>query len=365
MRKNYLDNIRWCTIILVVFFHVFFFFNNIGTTAIFQGLGEYQPNDPMTFGGIYQYAVYPWFMTLLFVVAGAAAYFALQTKTVKEFLKGRRQKLLVPSTLGVLVFGWIPGSIVSTASAGEALKDAPAFVKYIVYALSGIGALWFCQTLFVISVVLILVRKIVIAIQKEERKNIEKKSTVYLILTAVFFLFWGSSKLLNTPVVESYRFGIYTVAFLLGYYVFSQDIVIEVLKKWRFVTAVAAVVSGGYFIVRAYGTYYGKAVLLSTWYANLFTYFMVLAVFGLFAFYGNQRTKVTAWLGSISFSVYVLHIPVILLALALLQNVALPVWLQYILLTVIVYIVTPAAGWLIKKIPVVRYLILGIRKNKD
>lgn len=60
-----------------------------------------------------------------------------------------------------------------------------------------------------------------------------------------------------------------------------------------------------------------------------------------------------------------LHIPVILLALALLQNVALPVWLQYILLTVIVYIVTPAAGWLIKKIPVVRYLILGIRKNKD
>ena len=67
MRKNYLDNIRWCTIILVVFFHVFFFFNNIGTTAIFQGLGEYQPNDPMCFGGIYQYAVYPWFMTLFVI----------------------------------------------------------------------------------------------------------------------------------------------------------------------------------------------------------------------------------------------------------------------------------------------------------
>lgn len=38
MRKNYLDNIRWCTIILVVFFHVFFFFNNIGTTPIFSGV---------------------------------------------------------------------------------------------------------------------------------------------------------------------------------------------------------------------------------------------------------------------------------------------------------------------------------------
>ena len=78
MRKIYLDNIRWCTIILVVFFHVFFFFNNIGITAIFEGLPEYHHGDGMTFAGVYQYAVYPWFMTLLFVVAGVAAYHTLQ-----------------------------------------------------------------------------------------------------------------------------------------------------------------------------------------------------------------------------------------------------------------------------------------------
>ena len=60
MRKIYLDNIRWCTIILVVFFHVFFFFNNIGITAMFEGLLEYHQGDGMTFAGVYQYAVYPW-----------------------------------------------------------------------------------------------------------------------------------------------------------------------------------------------------------------------------------------------------------------------------------------------------------------
>lgn len=84
MRKIYLDNIRWCTIILVVFFHVFFFFNNIGITAIFEGLPEYHHGDGMTFAGVYQYAVYPWFMTLLFVVAGVAAYHTLQHKTAKQ-----------------------------------------------------------------------------------------------------------------------------------------------------------------------------------------------------------------------------------------------------------------------------------------
>lgn len=94
-----------------------------------------------------------------------------------------------------------------------------------------IGAQWFSQMLFVISLLLLLVRKVVLAVQKEERKSIQKESSVYVWMLVMFFLLWGASKLLNTPVVESYRFGIYTVAFLLGYYVFSQDIVIEVLNK--------------------------------------------------------------------------------------------------------------------------------------
>lgn len=182
MRKIYLDNIRWCTIILVVFFHVFFFFNNIGITAIFEGLLEYHQGDGMTFAGVYQYAVYPWFMTLLFVVAGVAAYHTLQHKTAKQFISGRRNKLLVPSTLGVLVFGFISGSIVVNASGAEGLQAAPGFVKYIVYTLSGIGAQWFSQMLFVISLLLLLVRKVVLAVQKEERKSIQKESSVYVWL---------------------------------------------------------------------------------------------------------------------------------------------------------------------------------------
>lgn len=361
MRKNYLDNIRWCTIVLVVFFHVFFFFNNVGIPAIFSGVPEYHQGDGITFAGIYQYAVYPWFMTLLFVVAGVAAYHTLQHKTVKQFLSDRKNKLLVPSTLGVLVFGFIPGSIVVNASGAEGLQVAPGFVKYIVYTLSGIGAQWFSQVLFVISLLCLLIRKIVFAVQKEERNSIPKESIVYVLTVVMFFLLWGASKLLNTPVVESYRFGIYTAAFLLGYYVFSQDIVIEVLKKWRFVTTLAAVVSGVYFIYRAYGIYYGHSSLLSTWYANLFTYCMILAVFGMFAAYGDKKNVVTEWLGKISFPVYILHIPVMLIVLSLLQKTALSVGAQCVILTFAAYLITPLAAVLIKRIPIVRYLILGIK----
>ncbi|MQN01315.1 MAG: acyltransferase [bacterium LCO1.1] len=360
MRKIYLDNIRWCTIILVVFFHVFFFFNNIGVTAIFEGLSEYNQGDGMTL---------PEFISMqcsmvydVAVRSGRCCSLSyLQHKAAKQFIAGRRNKLLVPSTLGVLVFGFIPGSIVAGASAGAKLQAAPGFVKYIVYTLSGIGAQWFSQMLFVISLLLLLVRKVVLAVQKEERKSIQKESSVYVLLVVMFFLLWGASKLLNTPVVESYRFGIYTVAFLLGYYVFSQDIVIEVLKKWRFVSTLTAVVSGVYFIYRAYGIYYGHSSLLSTWYANLFTYCMILAIFGMFAAYGDKKNAVTEWLGKISFPVYILHIPVILIALSLLQKSDLSVGAQYVIVAFAAYLLTPLAALLIEKIPVVRYLILGIR----
>lgn len=215
--------------------------------------------------------------------------------------------------------------------------------------------------LFVISLLLLLVRKVVLAVQKEERKSIQKESSVYVLIVIMFFLLWGASKLLNTPIVESYRFGIYTVAFLLGYYVFSQDIVIEMLKKWRFVSTLVAVVSGVYFIYRAYGIYYGHSSLLSTWYANLFTYCMILAIFGMFATYGDKKNAVTEWLGKISFPVYILHIPVILIALSLLQKTELSIGVQYVIVAFAAYLFTLLAAVLIEKIPVVRYLILGIR----
>ena len=50
MRKHYLDNIRFLTIFFVVIFHVYFYYNNIGTEAMFAGLKPYE--GAVTFAGI-------------------------------------------------------------------------------------------------------------------------------------------------------------------------------------------------------------------------------------------------------------------------------------------------------------------------
>ena len=62
MRKTYLDNIRWITVVLVVIYHVIYIFNGITVHGIIGPFSKSQPQDA------YQYIVYPWFMLLLFVV---------------------------------------------------------------------------------------------------------------------------------------------------------------------------------------------------------------------------------------------------------------------------------------------------------
>ena len=52
---------------------------------------------------------------------------------------------------------------------------------------------------------------------------------VLLCLTPVI---WGAAQILNTPVIVVYRFGIYGTGFLLGYFIFSHDAVMERLEKW-------------------------------------------------------------------------------------------------------------------------------------
>ena len=159
MRKCYLDNIRWITVVIVVIYHVFYMYNAEG---VLGGIGQItkltvQPYD------IFMYLVYPWFMPVLFLVAGISSRLYLDKHTNKEFIKSRTTKLLVPSTIGLFVFQFIQGYVCMHLSAGAAelvSMGVPKFVIYLIMVASGSGVLWFVHLLWIYSVVLVLARKI-------------------------------------------------------------------------------------------------------------------------------------------------------------------------------------------------------------
>lgn len=356
MRKSYIDNLRWVTVVLVVFYHVFYMYNAEG---ILGTLGKITDLEVQYFD-LYQYIVYPWFMALLFIVSGISARYYIERHTGKEFIKSRTVKLLVPSTIGLFVFQFIQGYInVSFSEAGYI--EAPGFVKYIIYCLSGIGVLWYIQMLWLFSLVIVLIKKI----DKDRFWNICRK-TPFWVLILIAVLFWGAGQFLNTPVIVSYRFGFYFLAYLLGYFVFSHDEVIEVTKRYFPLFAVIAVGLGTAFCIVYFGQNYADDPVYRSPLFLLYGWFGCVAMVGGFAKFFDFTNKFTKWMGSHSWGLYIFHyLGISMVALYLAKPGLVPAWGCYLLSTIAGFGLSYILYFVISKIPFFRWAVLGISKKKE
>lgn len=366
-RKDWLDNIRWMTIVIVVIFHVFYYYHNIGVSAMFKGL----PPNPaaegarasITLVALFEYFVYPWFMMLLFVVSGIVAHIVLQKKAMKEFLSERVNKLLVPSTLGILTIQWLGGYLISFNYFTVEEKTAiPLFVRYLIYCATGIGALWFCQVLFVCCLLLALIKKI----DKDDRLTTLGSKTSLLALLLLTIIVVGAAQLLNTPIT-TYRMCLYPLAFLLGYYVFSAENVQLTVRKYAWLFLVIGIAADITYIIKDYGQYYADNPVQNDPIAVVCAWFMVLGILGMAQRVLNFSNSFTTYMNKAGWGIYIVHINVLLLTNTLLKPIAGTVPM------IIIYLIELVAGlgvsillWeILRRIPVVRWLLFGIKRRKN
>lgn len=353
MRKNYLDNIRWITVILVLIYHVPYLFNNVGALG---GVGTQRCFTPMN---TIMYLVYPWFMVLLFLVAGISTRYALQKRTAKAFLKERARKLLVPSTLGPFVLHWITGYL--NLKIGGALELMPSFIVYPVSVSSGIGPLWFIQLLFVFSLLIILIYKVD---QKDRLWELGgKANTVVIVL--FFVVLWGASQILNMPILTVYRFGIYFTAYLTGYAVFSHEEVMEGVEKIGIPMLLAAIAAGIAYTVYYWGQNFTSPQCLQSLFTNFYAWIAILAILGCGKRWLNGTSKFASYMTKASFGLYILHYPILLACSYLLYHYCpLPNGIIYLIALICELVLTPICYEIIRRIPIIRYLVLGISGKK-
>lgn len=355
MRRCYLDNIRWITVLLVALYHVFFIFNSV-IPDIGMPFHEVQYQDAVL------YLLYPWFMVLLFIVSGMSSRYYLEKHTVKEFVRSRTRKLLVPSTIGLLVLGWIQGYIsMAVSGAFETFPDAiPAPVMYFIMVLSGTGVLWFVQMLWLFSMLLALVRHI----EKGRLYALTEKANIVVIILLVIPI-WLSGLILNMPVVTVYRFGIYTMAFFLGYFVFAHDEVIERISGWKYVFISAAVILGIVYLLLHFGDNYAEMPVMGSVPTVSFAWAAILAIFGSVKNWGDKTSVFSEFMKKRSWGIYVFHYLAMSAAAYLLR--------KYTSFTEIpCYLITAIATFggslvlyeVISRIPVLRWCTLGMKKEK-
>lgn len=356
MRKLYLDQIRWITVVLVVVYHVIYMYNGVETFGVIGPFQKVQYQDA------FQYLVYPWFMLLLFVVSGMCSRFYLEHHTDREFLKARTRKLLVPSTIGLFVFQWILGYYnMEISNVFATMPDTiPFFVRYFIMAMNGTGVLWYIQLLWLFSVLLVLIRKL-------EKDNLYKKcgkvNTAFLLLCTIAI--YGSAQVLNAPMILVYRFGIYGLGFLIGYFFLSHNEVVERLTKWWCPLLIAAVFLAVAFVFFYFGKPYAEHSVLDTPLCNGFAWICVLAILAFMNRWGNFENAFSRWMSKKSWGLYVFHyLPIAMCAYNLHTYVPdTPAVVCYLLTAVSAFAGSFLLYEIIRRIPVVRWCVLGISNN--
>ena len=352
MRKYYLDNIRWMTILLVVLYHVVYMYNGIVTDGVIGPFRDSQLQDSLL------YLLYPWFMLILFLVAGMCSRYYLESHTIREFVGTRTRKLLVPSTIGIFAAGWIQGYFsMAISNAFATIPDTvPAFGLYLIMSLSGTGVLWFIQLLWLFSMLLALVRKF----EKGKLYALTEKAGIMaaIILTVPVYL---AGQVLNLPVIVVFRFGIYGFAFFLGYFLFAHEETVDRIGRYRIPLFLCALVLGGFYLFRHYGDNYAAMPVVGSIPAVCFGWITALAILGGMKAWGDKPFALTGFMAKRSFGLYVFHyLPLSACAYLLDRYTGLPAAACYALTGCAALFGGLLLYEIVSRIPILRWCILGI-----
>ena len=365
MRKHWLDNLRWTTVLLVLFYHVIYFYNNKGVFGGVGGFGDF-PQYPQ-YQDVVMYILYPWFMPLLFLLAGVSARYALERHPAGEWFKSRTRKLLVPSTIGLLVFQWMTGYFNTHVAGTDPMAAVQQPAKFFIWAISGTGPLWFIQDLWLFSLLLLLVRKLDPADKFYHWCG--KANIFWIILLGI--LFWvGEQTLVFNPRPESadglynlYKPFFYLIPFFLGFFVFANDEVQERLGKAWIPLLAVAVVTGVALIVTTYGQDNTLPPYLSSPLNCLYGWFACLAMMAWFKTCFDRTGRFAGYMTRSSFGLYIVHYLVVASFGYMLKfYTQLPPVAIYLILTVAVFTLSPLLYEALRRIPFVRWCVLGEKR---
>ena len=135
---------------------------------------------------------------------------------------------------------------------------------------------------------------------------------------------------------------------MIGYYAYVR-IVIEPQATDNILTTVA---------------YTTKSVLQHP-FTNLFAWVMILMVFSVARKYLNFHNAFSTYMTNANFAYYILHYPCLtVVAFAALEVLGLPIWACYAVNLFGMILLTTGLYFLIRKIPVVRTVTLGIDNSR-
>ena len=361
MRKYYLDNLRWLIILILFPYHVLLIYSIVGS--------YYFHAANSTVANAFILAFAPWFMQLLFTIAGIATFYSLKRRGSKQYLKERVSKLLIPTVAGVFLVVPVSvyfGYLYMGYTGSFLIFWINIFTNWIPNLESGLilGPLWFLLYLFIISLVAL---PIIMKYKNGEWRIPIEKVTVPKLLLLIIPLAIGSFLLNLYPEKSLLQF---FLLFIFGYFLLSDDSVQQKLedRRWPlFISFVAINILYLFLSVPnldsavntatapAFTFYTLLGAFMMKLFENSILWLGVLGVMGMGKHYLEFKNKKTLYLSRVSFPIYIFHIAWInLFAYYILNWIPQFMALQIILIMGLSFIFTIATIEVVKRIPVIR-----------
>lgn len=386
-RKHFLDNVRWVTVLCVLVYHVFYYYSGSG-----YGKGgrfcEWQWQD------VFLYLLYPWFMLLLFLVAGISSYYSLEHQSLGTFLLKRTRKLLLPCTLGLFFLQLLTcyfaertaGALDSDASVLDCISGITGIHSLINRIQHLIGHLWFIVDLWFFSLLMVIIRSLergrlrervgrFFAFSESEKVN-RRVALDVLIVVGGWLIIWATTQFNDIGISDSlirnlwrgYHPINYFTAFLLGYFVFSHDSVQERVSRLRIPLLIAALIAGGCFAFKYMKAtpMWGSPEALGSVLGSTFVWLTILAMLGCFKAWADKTNRFATYMTKSSFGLYVVHYFVIsVVGFVMHFYLELPPWAMYVCMLFSVLLLSPLVYEIVKRVPFVRWCMLGMKKSKS
>lgn len=349
IRKHYIDNLRNLTILLLFPVHTFMIWNDFGSRFyIWQGENKILSSLIVL--------VNPWFMPILFVLAGISARYALEKRSNKEFIIQRISKLVIPFISGMIFL--VPFQTLYARKyfdnyEGSLLDNWKYFFTHVT-DFSGYdgaftpGHLWFILFLFFISMItLVLFHFIPYEKFIGSIKNMPIFGVVLLFIPIWLMYYLGN--------FGGFSIGKNLALYLIGYYILSNDLVLEKLEK-NIKWLMSLCIIGTIVSVTIYYkfSYYGDC------WVNFIGWLSILVLLVIGKKFLNKRTGFTEYFNKASYPIYILHQPILVALAYYVVQISNILFVQVLCIGIGSFLLTVLVYHLIRCMPFIRKII-GVR----
>ncbi|MFC2068781.1 acyltransferase family protein [Chloroflexota bacterium] len=320
-RLYYLDWLRVLAMVGIFFFHNARFFDVFTDWHVKNATTGIFPTIIVAF-------LDGWIMPFFFVLAGAGSYFALRFRNSMQFARERTMRLLIPLVFGMFII-LVPQAYFQAVSHGEQLGGYNFFQIYGLYlqTLPELNwfHLWFLVYLFVFSLIALPVflpfGKAAKSVIARAAAMLNKPWTLLPVLVLAIAIidvlisptgFWGHRGSGGWNILS------YLLFFFLGYLLFSDTRLLEIIKRLRWYFLGAGIILSGLLFVfvdqLAEAEYYfGTASYnLAHLIRSMNSWAWMLTFIGIAARFINFNNRFLGYAGEAVLPFYVLHQTVII-----------------------------------------------------